>query len=166
VFLGSHPRALKFVTTPKPASASFANESYYAVNAFRFTNRDGARYQIHPVGGEVHLSDMEAAQRRANYLVEELGQRLARGPVEMRLVAELAKQGDPVNDPSITWPDDRTKLELGTIRAVKVAADSDAAQRKLIFDPVHIADGIELSDDPFPAVRSAVYSISYKRRNA
>jgi len=55
-FLGTHPRALKFVTAPKPAPASLASESYYAMNAFRFTNRDGvsrhARYQIHPADGE------------------------------------------------------------------------------------------------------------------
>jgi catalase len=86
--------------------------------------------------------------------------------VELRLVAELAEPGGPVNDASMSWHEGRTKLELGTVRLVKRVADSDAAQRKLVFDPVHIADGIELSDDPLPAVRSAVYSISYKRRNA
>ena len=43
--------------------------------------------------------------------------------------------------------------------------DSDAAQRKLIFDPVRLVDGIELSNDPLPTARSAIYGIAYKRRN-
>jgi hypothetical protein len=42
--------------------------------------------------------------------------------------------------------------------------DSDAAQRKLIFDPVRLVDGIELSN-PLPTARSAIYGIAYKHRN-
>ncbi len=40
-FLASHPQARRFVEAPKPAPTSFAKESYYGVNAFRFINRDG-----------------------------------------------------------------------------------------------------------------------------
>jgi catalase len=81
------------------------------------------------------------------------------------LVAQLAEAGDPIDDGSISWPDDRPQLELGSIRVIKPVADSEAVQRKLIFDPVRLADGIELSNDPLPPARSAVYSISYSRRN-
>ena len=42
--------------------------------------------------------------------------------------------------------------------------DSDAAQRRLLFDPMRLVDGIELSDDPLVMARSAVYAISYERR--
>ena len=59
-----------------------------------------------------------------------------------------------------SWRMARTKI------SIRRGSNCVPAQRKLVFDPVHIADGIELSDDPLPAVRSAVYSISYKRRNA
>jgi hypothetical protein len=38
-------------------------------------------------------------------------------------------------------------------------------QRQLIFDPVHLTKGIELSDDALPAARSAIYSVSHQRRN-
>ena len=168
-FLGNHPRALTFATTPKPAPVSFATESYYGVNAFRFINREGAsryaRYQIHPVGSEAHLGDAEAAQRPPNFLFDELRERLSRGPAELRLVAQLAGAGDPIDDGSVSWPDDRPQLELGSIKVMKPVADSDAAQRKLIFDPIRLVDGIELSNDPLPPARSAIYSISYSRRN-
>jgi catalase len=35
-FLANHPRARQFVVAPKPAPASFASESYYAVKCFSF----------------------------------------------------------------------------------------------------------------------------------
>ena len=43
-------------------------------------------------------------------------------------------------------------------------ATSDAAQRALAFDPLHLVDGIEASDDPLLEVRSAAYAISRRRR--
>ncbi len=45
-------------------------------------------------------------------------------------------------------------------------ADSAVAECRLVFDPARLVDGIELSDDSLPAVRSAVYAVSYRRRNA
>jgi catalase len=40
-FLGAHPAALRFVQAPKPFPSSFARESFYAVNAYKFTNSSG-----------------------------------------------------------------------------------------------------------------------------
>ena len=44
-------------------------------------------------------------------------------------------------------------------------ADSATTERQLIFDPVQLVDGIELSEDSLPMLRSRVYAISYARRN-
>jgi catalase len=169
-FVSSHPAALAFVTAPNLPPASFATEAFYAVNAVRFVNANGVgrygRYQVHPMTGESHLSAEETAKMAPNFLFEELVQRIARGPAELRLVAQLAAPGDVVDDGSVTWPDDREIIELGTIQVLKVLADSNDVQRHLIFDPVHLTDGIELSDDPLPRARSAVYSLSYQRRNS
>jgi catalase len=64
-FLGTHPAAVKFVSTPRPPPVSFATLAFYGVNAFKFTNAKGvsqyARYQILPDAGEHALSDAEAA---------------------------------------------------------------------------------------------------------
>jgi catalase len=170
LFLSTRPRALAFATAPKPAPASFLSQSYFAVNAFKFTNPQGrsryARYQIHPVGAEVHLSEAETAAKSANYLFDELAAGLAKAPAKLNLVAQLAAEGDQTEDASLTWPDDRSQLELGTITLMRKAEDSDALQRKLVFDPANLIDGITLSDDPLPAARSAVYSIAYERRTA
>ena len=37
-FLGSHPVAAKWLSTPRPAPVSFGTLAFYGVNAFRFTN--------------------------------------------------------------------------------------------------------------------------------
>ncbi|HXA56842.1 MAG TPA: catalase family peroxidase [Candidatus Acidoferrum sp.] len=168
-FVSSHRAAMSFVS-PRPTPASFATESFYAVNAVRFVNSQGdqryGRYQIHPAAGEQHLTAEETAKMLPNFLFDELEDRLVRDPFRLKLIAQIASEDDNVTDGSVTWPDEREQIELGTIRVSKVLPDSAAAQQRLIFDPVRLVDGVELSDDPLPAARSAVYSISYARRNS
>ncbi len=91
-----------------------------------------------------------------------MGQRLARGAVGFRLLIQLAAEGDPVAAGSQPWPEDRPQVELGTLSITSLVADSAAAERRLVFDPAKLVDGIELSDDQLPAVRSAVYAVSYR----
>jgi catalase len=42
--------------------------------------------------------------------------------------------------------------------------DNAETQRKLAFNPIYLTDGIQLSDDPLPALRSAVYALSVQHR--
>jgi catalase len=169
-FLASHPQAKRFMEAPKPAPASFATESYYGVNAFRFTNQDGAsrnvRYRVRAEAGEEHLDAAEAARRPGSFLFDELAERLFRGPARFRLLVQLADKGGPVDDGSLPWPEERRQVELGTIAVFSQVVDSAAAERRLLFDPARLVDGIELSEDPLPLARSAVYAIAYQRRNA
>jgi catalase len=169
-FVSRHPQARRFAEAPKPAPSSFATESYYGVNAFRFINREGTsrhgRYRIRPEAGEEYLDPAEAARRPRSFLFDELAQRLSRGAARFRLLVQLAAEGDPVDDSSRPWPEERPQVELGTIAVTSRLADSAVAERRLIFDPARLVDGIELSDDPLPPVRSAVYAIAYRRRNA
>jgi catalase len=53
---------------------------------------------------------------------------------------------------------------MGTISITSVVADSDAAQKALVFFPTTLTDGIELSDDPLPSLRTSVYALSFARR--
>jgi catalase len=140
------------------------------VNALKFTNGHGtsrfARYHIRPFAEEQHLSDAETAGKSPNFLFDEIAERLGKGPAKMKLAAQLTVAGDQPADASIPWPDDRPQLELGVITLTKKAEESDAIQRRSVYDPANLIDGIELSDDPLPAARSAIYSIAYQRRNA
>jgi catalase len=167
-FLAAHPRALKFVQDNAIVPASFGTAAFFSNNAFIFVNKDGVkqagRYQILPLAGRRDLSDAEAKTASPNFLSEELRTRLAKGPVKFRLVVQLANAGDPTGDGSLVWPDDRRTIEMGTISIASVVADSDAAQRALVFFPTTLTEGIELSDDPLPALRTSVYALSFARR--
>ena len=167
-FLGTHPAALKFVTTPRPAPDSFATLAYYGLNAFKFTNAKGqthyARYQILPAAGEHGLTEEQAKATGHDYLMEELPKRIAKAPVKFRLVAQIANDGDPIEDPSMKWPADRKLVELGTITITKTAPDQAATQKALLFNPVSLPAGIEPSADPVLNARFPSYAVSYRQR--
>jgi catalase len=170
VFLGTHPAALAFVQAAKPNPSSFARESYFGVTAMRFTNQDGVsrygRYRIIPEAGNDFLDDGAAAQKSANYLFDEIAERIAKGPIKFRILVQLANEGDVVDDATIHWPEDRTQLELGTLTLTQPIADNAHEQQHIIFDPIPRIDGIEPSDDPLLELRAAVYLISGRRRRA
>ncbi len=167
-FLGTHPAAAKFVTTPRPAPVSFGTLAFYGVNAFKFTNAQGAahfvRYQILPAAGEQALSEAEAKKEAPDYLMSELPVRIAKGPVKFRLLAQLAKEGDVTNDGTVVWPADRELVELGTLSLTSVVQDQIAAQKAIMFTPLALQPGIEASSDPVLLARPAAYAVSYSRR--
>jgi len=170
-FLGSHPTALAFVQTPKPAPVSFATEQYFGVTAVRFTNQDGqsryGRYRVVPEAGVAHLSDAEAAAKSDNYLFDDIEARVAKGPVAFRVMAQLANEGDPVDDATAVWPEDRALVEVGKFALTSTVANEADEQRWTIFDPIPRAvDGIEPTKDPLHEVRSTVYLLSGRRRRA
>jgi catalase len=169
-FLGSHPKTLAFVQAPKPAPSSFAREEFFGITAMRFTNKDGAsrygRYRIVPEAGVEHLTTEATAAKSANFLFDELAGRIAKGPITFRVVAQLANDGDIVDDATEHWPEDRTLLDLGTIALTAPVANDAHEQQWTIFDPIPRVDGIDASDDPLLELRAAVYLISGRRRRA
>jgi catalase len=167
-FLASHPRALKFVQDLTRIPMSFATESFYSNNALIFVNSKGerraGRYFIIPLDGPQYLDEAAAKAKSPGFLSEELGARLRKAPVKFRLLLQIADPGDQTSDSTMVWPEARKKVELGIITITSVNADSAAAERKLAFDPTRLVDGIELSDDPLPALRSRVYVYSVAGR--
>src|ERR1700712_1054720 len=174
-----HPTALeKFVQahpTAAPAGASaetpssFARQTYHGINAFIFVNQDGKRqpFRFHfvPVAGDDILPADEAAKRGPNYLMEEIGPRLAKEPVSFRMLAQLAEPGDPTIDATKPWPDARKTVDLGTLTVAKAVPDSAEAEKALLFMPNALTDGIEVSDDPLIDARVKAYAISFSRRS-
>lgn len=169
-FLGSHPAALAFVQMPKPAPVSFATESYFGVNAFKFTNAKGetqyGRYRITPVKGTEFLSVDDAKKAAPNYLIDELPQRLNKAPAKFDIAVQLADKGDVVNDPTVVWPESRKVVKLGTLTLNNVDANGAEFEKATMFNPLVLTDGIAASDDPILLARPAAYAVSYGRRLA
>jgi catalase len=167
-FLASHPLALKFVQESQAIPASFGTQAFFSNDAFIFVNKQGlkraGRYKFLPVAGVHELSEADATAKSSNFLVDELKTRLTSGPINFHMIVQLADAADPTSDPSLVWPDDRKTIEVGMISITSVPTDSDAAQKSLVFFPTTLTDGIELSDDPLPSLRTSVYALSFARR--
>lgn len=167
-FLAEHPESVRFVQLPKPAPVGFGTQTYYGVNAFKFTNAEGkeqyGRYRITPLGGEKFLSEAEAKAATPDYLYEGLQKQLPATPVEFRITVQLAAAGDKLDDGTAVWPDDRPQVELGTVRLDALVADSKAEEKKLMFSPLNLVDGIAPSADPVLLARPGAYAVSFGRR--
>jgi catalase len=170
-FLQSHPATGAFIErlTKKPIPASYGQACYYSEHAFKFTAADGSgrfgRYRWVPEAGEAYLSPDNAGKRSSNFLREELEGRLKKGPASFRLVLQLAGENDPTDDATALWPADRPLVELGRLEVTQISPTSANDERRLVFDPTNITDGIELSKDPILLARSAAYSVSYNHRS-
>ena len=81
------------------------------------------------------------------------------------LMVQLAAPGDLTNDATKPWPSDRKTVELGELTIDKAVPNSAEAQKTLLFQPGHVTDGIEPSDDPLIDVRDGAYAVSFSRRN-
>ncbi|WP_414463913.1 catalase family peroxidase [Hyphomicrobium sp. DY-1] len=154
----------------RPVPASFATVDYWGVHAFTATNAEGKKqvfkYKLVPVAGDVGLSDEEAKKKDPDFYRPELKDRLAKGPAQFKLIAILGEPGDPTDDPTAMWPEDKRKtLTLGTLSITGFEDDKtcDAG----IFDPTNVTDGIDgpENDKIFP-MRSAAYAVSFSRRAA
>ncbi len=165
-FLGSHPIAKAFLTTQK-TPASYATIAYFGVNSFQMMNAAGVskfiRYQFVPENGEQTLTPDEASKRGPMYLQEEITTRVARKAFRFKVYAQVADAGDKIADPSIAWPEARTKVLLGTITITKLGANTPEQDKGLAFSPNNLLDGITTAD-PMLDFRSKAYPISVQHR--
>ena len=107
---------------------------------------------------------MTAKDKDANYLFDELKERIARGPVEFQILVQVANDDDTVDDATVHWPEERPLVNFGKIVLTKPVTDDAREQKRIIFDPIPRVDGIEPSDDPLLELRAAVYLLSGRRR--
>jgi catalase len=152
----------------RPVPASYADTSYFSIHGFTLTNAEGkatnAKFKLLPSGGEKGLTDDELKDKSDTFLTEEIKERLGKGPAEFKLSAMLQKDGDPMNDPTVEWPEaghEFVALGTVTISAVEADATCDAGT----FDPSNLAEGIAASpDDQIFPLRSGAYAVSFGRR--
>jgi catalase len=167
-FLATHPGAKRHVELPKPIPTSFTREQFFAITAFKFTSAAGAgrfgRFRIRPADGTEYLTAEQAATKPANFLVDEIGPRLAKGPVRLNVVVQMAGANDDVTNATVPWPEDREMAPFGTITLTERVDHQEPERKKMIFDPLPRVDGIDSAGDPLTDVRSDLYLLSGRRR--
>jgi len=164
-FLGAHPeaQAAAELSIAAPPPVGYDTVRYHSVHVFWLIDTDGhrtpVRYRWQPAAGVQGLSGEEAATRPGDYLQSGLATSLSTGSVGFDLEMVVGQAGDPTDDATSVWPEDRRSIVAGRLELHELA-DGEA----LIFDPTRITDGVECSDDPILHARSAAYGVSYAQR--
>ena len=167
-WLGAHPEALTAIQAALGADppASYANCTFNSIHSFRWIGPDGesrfVRYRWEPEAGEQTLSGDEAKARGADYLQQDI---LARGETAFRLVVILAGPEDAVDDPTVAWPEERERVEVGRLVLDGPELERERGGDVLVFDPTRVVDGIEMSDDAILRFRGPAYSVSVACRS-
>ncbi|AZD30821.1 catalase family peroxidase [Pseudomonas chlororaphis] len=169
-FLKAYPEAKKFLdwSEQAPSPGSFAGVDFYGVNAFFLVASDGDRQPVRwtmrahepftALGGE------QLQMAGHDFLFDDLRQTLSQHPLYWDLVMQLAQPGDPLDDPSQPWPQERKQVVAGTLEVTGVVEQAEGACRDVNFDPSIVPAGIEVSDDPVLSARSGAYSRSFNMR--
>ncbi|AQQ51960.1 catalase [Planococcus lenghuensis] len=143
------------------APASFASGAYYAIHAFYFVNEEGRRqpikYEWEP---DAEIERLPHGKGEFGYFEREMEERLSRGPVGFRLFIRLGRPGDPTDDPTKLWPENRERIEIGHLSIQRRTGDREG----MLFDPCEVTAGIEPSEDRILRFRPEAYRISHKRR--
>ena len=79
------------------------------------------------------------------------------------MYAQVAEDGDKIEDPSIAWPDSRTRVLLGEIMLTKLTDNTTEEDKKFVLNLGNIPGGIEMAD-PMLELRAKAYPISVKER--
>ena len=171
-YAAAHPAFVAFGGWAKsaPFTESFTQDGFNGLNSFVFTNAQGqdqaVRWSFVPAVAAVAVPAEELKTRDNDFLEKDITQRVAAGPQKWNMVVTVANAGDTTADPTKVWPEDRRKVNVGTLVVSRIEPEADGPCRDLNFDPTVLPAGMKTSDDPFPAARAAAYSVSYNRRTA
>ncbi|WP_245663022.1 catalase family peroxidase [Nocardia inohanensis] len=164
-YVATHPKtaAALAIIEQHPPTASFATSTFHSLNAFECVDAHGrktpVRWQLDP-----EIADATTASGD-DQLFTSLVRDIRRAPVRWKLVAVVGIRGtDPTDDPTVAWPADRRRIELGTIVITAVSTETAANVRDVNFDPLVLPNGLAVSDDPLLQARSAAYAESFRRR--
>jgi catalase len=155
----------------RPLPASWVGVPYWGVHNYTLTNAQGAKQLIklkmEPEGGEVGLTDEQAKDKPADFLIDDMRGRLnSRAPTGFNMVAFLGgRPGDQVNDATKTWVDEEKRQRVVLGRLVITQIEKNETCDGAIFDPTNLADGLAgPTDEPLFMQRQPAYAISIAER--
>jgi len=168
-FLAKHPETAKALQLVhgQPFSSGFANSTYAGLNTFRFINAQGAdvpvRWVVEPVE-PFRPVNASSVSSDTNQMFDALITEIHNHPLQWHLIITVGQPGDPTADPTLPWPADRQRVDVGTLTIDNVESEDTSPTRDINFDPLILPNGIAASDDPLLSARSAAYSVSFTRR--
>ncbi|MEZ3498531.1 catalase family peroxidase [Pantoea sp. KPR_PJ] len=167
-FVQQHPEIKPFFAWAKQyvPSSSWIRDRFNSINAFNFIDAAGhshlVRWSMVP---HAKYQPAEAQEKKdANFLSNDLQQRLAQGPQQWDLIVTVAGPQDRGDDATVAWPADRQTINAGTLTISRTTPQQAGACNDINYDPLILPDGITASDDPLLSARSSAYAKSYHAR--
>jgi catalase len=167
-FLARHPESARAIQTIKaqPTASGFDNTTFNSLNAFEFIDAAGrsmaVRWSMVPL--QPFAPSVAPLQDNPNFLFDALIAQVKQQPLQWRLVITIGQPGDSTRDATIAWPNDRERVDVGTVTVSQIETEETSPVRAINFDPLVLPNGIAGSDDPLLSARSAAYSQSFIRR--
>lgn len=171
-FLSENPNSAQVfkMRAESLAPVSFGNTEFNAVHAFLLRNAadEITPVRIHwvPVDGIKGQPLENLGQEPIDTLFNEFSERLLKEKVQFDLVLELAEEGDPLNDATALWPEDRKRVPIGRLSLTETLSEDALADKTMNHDPSQLTDGIEPTDDPILQIRRGVYEVSAAQRSS
>ncbi|AXI00129.1 catalase [Sporosarcina sp. PTS2304] len=155
-----HYKAFATILKKLKPLKNFETLHYYGIHSYIFVNTSK---QTQAVRFEWQPLPSNDSSVPASSIENELIKKVEKQAVQFRLLVQLAEYGDPIDDPTKAWPDDRKKIEAGILTLTSLRPDN---AENIVFDPTITTEGLECSNDPVLLFRSAAYKESAKRRGA
>ena len=166
-FMQSNPETKTFrdFMGSNPPSASFASAPYHSINSFYFIsdsgNRHPVRWKFEPRTSNEGLS----APTEPNGLMSEMLSRVNAGNAAVwDMYVYVADKDDNYLNATVNWQEDKTPIHAGVLVLNQAENQMGANCYNVNFDPSILPEGVEVSEDPLIAARSAVYSRSFDGR--
>lgn len=169
-FFASHPDALaqsSFLEKNTPP-ANYFNASFYSIHTFKFIDKKNVehlvRWRFVPVDGEKPLAADALKSAPHDFLEQGLIARTKQSPARWDMIVYEGEAGDPVDNPTLLWPETRRHFKAGTLTISHAEPQAGAECEKINFDPLVMADGIAPTSDPILLFRSPAYALSFAKR--
>ncbi len=154
----------------RPVPGSWVGVSYWGIHGYTLVNASGAKqlvkFQMVPTAGEIGLTDDDAKAKPADFLVDELQNRMtAKAPAAFDMMAIMGRPGDEKTNATEQWVDEdkRPRTKLGTLSIT--AMEKNETCDDSFFDPSNLAKGVEgPANDPLFTERQPAYAISIGQR--
>jgi len=170
-YAASHPdaMALNELASHHSPTANYYQTTYFSIHTFKFIDAKGTEHLVKwrfvPRDGTKELTAAEMKSAPHDFLEKNLIERTHKGPAIWDMVVYVGEPGDPVENPTLAWPETRKHFKAGTLTITQATQQQKGmACEPINFDPLIMADGMGPTNDPILLFRSPSYAVSFGKR--
>ena len=167
----THPdaAALRELASHHTPTANYYQTTYFSIHTFKFVDAKDVehpvRWRFVPRDGTKEMTPEEMKAAPHDFLEKNLIERTKQGPAVWDMIVYVGEPGDPQDNPTLAWPEERKHFKAGTLTIKEATAQQQGvACEPINFDPLVMADGIRPTNDPILLFRSPAYAVSFGKR--